>query len=434
MAFLLDRNSKADTRGLFLAGSGLDVDVSQWRTNLSNHTTYHTSGDARLAPRSPREISVVVKIATSNNRIILNWGNVAGTSYMYRVSVATGGTGNVIFGHNGANLLTLTPPGVNGTAKSYLVHWSTDYDFFAGTYYSEMAICNIVSNTWEIARVTHSQPQAVAVGDQFNLLGIGAGSTLFTGGLAAVEAVRIGCRWHSVVEGSEDWVAENPPPDLTGIVPEVELAPSSSSFFSADPADDVADTLLDEETFAGPIEYSANINATAHRRRLYSPLLNISPGSPPLYNDSFFPSNMWRQVASSGLHDDLYFTVGHTYWRPTLKRALYGRVRVHAQTYLEAGAPGGSAVSVYLCMFAMASKPGKKVPAKTPGTASQIVHLTTDHSDTGTGQWYDLGTMFVSAKEGGTWLALGVGYGSGTGHSYIRLKVKAITVEPFDGS
>lgn len=434
MATVLDRNSKADTRFLCDRGGGgapeLATDISQWRTNLTNNTTYLTSSDARLAPRSPREISVVIWISTADSRIILNWGQ--GTSYMYRIQVQTGGTGAVQFGHNGATLLTLAPPGVGATAKQYLIHWSTDYDSKDATYYSEMAIGNIAANTWAVARIAHTQPQAVAGGDQFNLRGVGAGSTLYTGGLAAYDFVRIGCRFHSTTEASEDWVVENPAPSITGISPTVELAPSSTSFYSADPAEDIANSILDEGTFAGPIEYSGNINATAQRRRLYSPILNIVTNSPPAYSDDYFPDNMWRQVASTGSYAGLHFALGHVYWRPTTYRGTRARVRVQAQAYLEAGAPGGSTVSAFLCMFSQGAKPGKKVPAMKEGTSSSIVHLTTNDTDVGVGTWYDLGVLPLASKDGGTWLALGVGYGTGTGHDFIRLKIKAITVEPFE--
>ena len=427
MAFLLDRNSKADTRLLALAGGGLAVDVSQWRANLTNHTTYHTSGDARLAPRSPREISVVVDLGSGQDGILVNWGNVAGTSYQYRIRIDSGAP---TFGVNDADIGSVNPPNLSGTPKSYLIHWCVDYDLVAASYYSEIAICDIGGNVWEVQRIEHDQPQVVSGGEQFNLLGYGAGVDKFTGGLALVDAVRIGCRFHSVCEGSEDWVVESSAPSITGVSPTVELAPSSSSFFAEDPNEDVANAMLDEGTFAGPIEFASNINATAQHRRLYSPILNVVCNSPPAYSDAFFPSNMWRQSTFLALYQDLNLCLGHVYWRPCVNS--HAKVRVHAQAYLEAGAPMGSIIQVKLLMWSLLQKPGLKIPQGPPGQPTSSITITDDHTDTGTGQWYDLGELALNPVDKATWLGLAIGFGNGTGHDFIRVKVKAITVEGYD--
>ena len=325
-------------------------------------------------------------------------------------------------------MVSITPPNLSGSPKSYLIHWSTEYDLIAASYYSEVAICDIAGNVWEVARVEHDQPNAPNPGDQFNLIGYGPGDSPFTGGLSAVDVVRIGCRFHSVVEGAEDFVAESPPPDITGVSPTVELAPSSTSFFSSDPSEDLANAMLDEGTFAGPVEFAANINATAHRRRLLSPLLNIVCNAPPAYDDTFFPSNMWRQVSTLSSR---HICTGHVYWRPKTFRGPRARVRVHVQTYLEAGSPMGSSIDIELSMISLTEPPGKKVPAALP-TTTAAVSLTTDHTSTGIGQWYDLGALSLVSKDGGTWLALAIEFGTGTGHDFMRLRVKAITVEPFE--
>ena len=431
MATLLDRNSKADTRLLVTGGGGLDFDQSQWRADLTDNTTYLTSGDARLAVRSPREISVVVDLSTADDRVLLNWGRDDGSTYTYRITI---GSGEVFAGHNDANLISVNPPNLSGSAKSYLIHWCTDYDLIAGSYYSEIAVCDIGANEWEVARIEHDQPNAPNPGDQFNIIGYGPGDSPFTGGLSAIDAVRIGCRFHSVCEASEDFVSESAAPTITGIQPTVELAPSSTSFFSADPAEDVANAMLDEGTFAGPIEYAANINATAQRRRLLSPLLNISPNNPPAYSDAYFPDNMFRQVATQAPYTGRHFVLSHVYWRPCSFRGKRARVRVHAQTYLEAGAPMGSAIDIELSMFSLGDKPGKKVPGAISGVSTTAVALTTDHTDSGVGQWYDLGDLPI-LPDGlglGTWLALAIEFGTGTGHEFMRLRVKAITVEPYE--
>ena len=320
---------------------------------------------------------------------------------------------------------------INGAAKSYLIHWSTDYDILGATYYSEIAVCDIGGNTWSVTRITHAQPQAAVANEQFNLFGYGAGVSLFNGGFSALDYFRIGCRFHSTTEAAEDWVAETSPPTITGASPTVELAPNSTSFYAEDPSEDVSNTLLDEGSYAGPIEYAGNINAVAQRRRLYSPILSIYCNAPPLYNDTFFPDNMWRQVATAGTYSTLKITPAHTYWRPLGAGAWKARVRVQVQCYLEAGAPGGSAVSVKLAVVSFNAKPTKKAPA-THAVGCAVLTITDNHTDSGVGQWYDLGAMSgVLVKDGGTWLCLAVGFGTGTGHASIRAKIKAISVEPY---
>lgn len=434
MALVLDRNSKADTRLLSIRDGGgaadLAVDASQWRADLTNSTTYLTSTDYRLAVRSPREISVVVGISTGRSRVILNWGNAAGTVYTYRI---TASSGVLTFGHNSAALSpTITPPNLSASVQSYLVHWSTDYDYQGATWYSEIAICDIDSNEWSVTRIDHTEPRAPGAGEQFNLLGYGAGTLIYQGGISSIDNVRVGCRFHTTTEAAEDWVAESSPPTVSGISPTVELAPSSTSFYTEDPVEDVSTTLLDEGSFAGPIEYVANINATAQWRRLRSPALNILTNTTQAYDDSFFPSNMWRQVATTAPYTARYMCLGHVYWRPTTFKGPLSRVRVHAQTYLEAGAPGGSAIDIELSMLSLATAPGSKVPAQIPGVSTTAVALTTNHGSSGTGQWYDLGLLALASVDGGTWLALAMEFGTGTGHDFMRIKIKAITVEPYD--
>ena len=423
MAFLLDRNSKADTRFFAdRAGGGavdLATDISQWRTNLTNSTTYLTSTDARLAVRAPREITVVVDLSTGDDRIILNWGNVAGTSYIYRIFINSGAP---TFGHNNADLVTVNPPNLSGSPKSYLLHWSTDYDIRAATFYSELAVCDIGANAWTITRVTHTQPQAPAGGDQFNILGYGAGVTKFTAGLAAIDFVRVGCRFHTTTEAKEDWVAQSSAPSVTGVQLEVELAPSAPTFFSADPVDPVADAMLDEATLAGPAEFAAVVNAAAGRKRLYSPIVNLAPRATPTLDNTYTPAKLYRQVGVAGR----YAAAQYVFARP---RDAYladkARVRVHVQAWIAGGAPGGTAVSIDLAAWSDAALNN---PDAIVGT---VLTITDNHTSTGVGQWYDLGDMFVVGVAG--FIGIAWKFGTGTGASYLRMKIKAVSIEPFEG-
>lgn len=417
----LHRNSKADTRFFSDRAAGgaanLATDISQYRTNLTNNTTYLTSLDARLAVRSPREIACVVKLATGNSGILLNWGNTAGTVYIYRITIS-GGTPQ--FGHNNALLTFLAPPNISATARLYAIHWSTDYDFNASTYFSEFAICDLATGTWAVSRIAHTQPQAPVAAEQLNLIGRGAGSSPFTGGIAVVDYLRIGCRWHSTTEASEDWGSESAAPTITGIQPNVELAPSSPSFFSQDPNEDVADVLLDEGTFGGPIEFAAVINAGASTKRLFSPILNVTPNDPVTHDNTYVPTNFYRILPFSLIR----LGAQYLFTRPLPYLATKARVRVFAQTWLAAGAPGGSVVSIQMAMFAMGSI------TETDVGLPAFVTSTTNHTSAGAGQWFDLGVLDIPSNA--LYFALGHKFGSGTGASYLRLKIKAIVVEPYE--
>lgn len=417
MADLLDRNSKEDTR-LFVDRDGggaaaLAEDRSQWRADLTNSTTYLTSTDTRLAIRSPREISVVISIASGDSRTILNWGNTAGTVYIYRL----GFSGGVVqFGHNDATLATLAPPNLAVAARSYLLHYSTEYDVRAATYYSEMAVCDLATGTWITTRATHSQPNAAVASQQFNLSGYGAGSNLFTGGLSAYSFVRVGGRFHSTTEAKEDWYAESSAPTVTGVQPTVELVPWSTSYFTENPAEELSDAMLDAGTVAGPAEFSAALVAWAGRKRLYSPLVNLVPRAPDTLDNTYSATSTW--LVGSGY----YGNVGMLFVVVVPKYADRVNVRVHVQAWLAAGAPGGSAVSVSLALY----RGGFGDSWAQGGTSSTI---TDNHTSSGTGQWYSF-----AAFASGPAMLLAYKFGTGTGASYLRAKIKAITIEPYEAA
>lgn len=426
MAF--NRNSKADTRLLCTQALDLFVDQSQWAGDLDDQTTYLTSTSTRLAVRSPREISVVASIGTLDTGVILNWGNVAGTVYIYRITIGVGGA--VVFGHDSATLATILPPNISGTARNYLIHWSTDYDDFAGTYFSQIAIFDMTGGTaWKHSRVTHTQPPAPAGEQQFNLLGYGAGVSEFSGGLSDIASVRIGCRFHTTTEAREDWITESSTPDTVGVRPEVELAPLSTVFYDADPDTDVGDAVLDPETLAGPAEWLAAVNAAAHRKRLYSPMLNVQPrSSAGLLRATFEPVNFHRD------QQGLKWTPQFAWRRPVPRLATAARVWVHVQTYLAGGAPGGSEIEFFLRVWMLPSLPTSVADQKPDGwRAVPIQTCTTNHTSTGVGEWIDLGELSLTGyfKEPQYFL-LAYGFGDGTGSSYQRARIKQVVVDPYE--
>lgn len=419
MAIIIDRNSKADTRLLIdRVNYSLYTDISQYRTDLTNNTTYFTSTDTRLAIRSPREISMVVNLDTINARILLNWGNTAGTVYIYRIDFSAATT--VRFGHNNASLLTMALPGTpTVTPKKYLIHWSTDYDNYAATYYSECAICDIASNIWSIQRIDHTQPQAPVAAEQFNLGGYGAGVNILTDGMTRVDYCRIGCRFHSTTEATEDWVA------ATGSVTKTypQLTPASTSFYTLNPNEAISNALLDEKTFAGPIELLSIITSKNNFIRLFSPIVNNVYTSPVTWDDTFTPANFYKSITGG-----YKLNIAYKFIRPVPLAShsefplVYAKVKVFAQTWIAAGAPVGTAVNIYMAGVGLIKlNADKYVLSATPVTS------TTNHTSTGLGEWFDLGSIPCDGVQG---FALLYDFGNATGHAYLRIKIKALVIEP----
>lgn len=427
----IDRNSKADTIGLFYNGGGgaadLVADYSQYAANLTNGTTHLRSTDSRFAVRSPRELSMVASLSNTQTGILLNYGNTAGTEYMYRVDISMG---VLYFRQNdGAEVIQVTAPGITGTASSYVIHWSTDYDPIAGSYYSEIMVVRVAASSYTITRATHAQPNAPGAGFQFNILGYSTGTSAWSGGPSLVTSVRVSNRFHSTTEAKEDWISQSSAPSPLGYEPPTELAPTALDFYTGDMGDDVADAILDTDTFAGPAEWLAVLHAGANRQRLYSPLLNVVFNNPPTLQNTWSPTNWWKTGSAIDSDTDRRYGIGHVFVCPCpvtpAGTALTARVRVHVQGWVAAGAPGGTTPRIDLRMRSSSEIVGDL------GNVSlgNVVSYTTNDGSGGVGTWADLGEVVLAQSEGVTYLALGLDFSSGTGAAYRRAKIKAIEVD-----
>ena len=150
----IDRNSKPDTVFLCLpAGGGaaaLVVDGSQSRTNLTNNTTYVSEANsARTALSSPRELTVVVEIASGQSGVLLFHGNAGGYSYRIRINA-----GAVEVAENGILLLSVAPPGLAVGAQEYAILWAQHAD--GASVRSELAVVNTATSEWAHAQGTHT--------------------------------------------------------------------------------------------------------------------------------------------------------------------------------------------------------------------------------------------------------------------------------------
>lgn len=430
---IFNRNSKADTLALYVNSGGgasdLVTDHSQHAAlggSLTDGGTYLWSNlNPWVAQRSPRELSLVVNLDNNDAGILINYGSTDGTQFIYKITV--NGAGSVAFVQNGGTTLaTIALPGVTGTASPYILHWSTDYDEVADSYYSEFAVCRIASGAWTIQRVAHAEPVAAGGGWQLNVSGYGAGLSTFSGGLSAYTSVRISARFHSTVEAKEDWESQSSDPTIIGFQPATELAPTSAVFFEADPSDPIADAILDNETFGGPAEWLAALHAGTGRQRLYSSLLNLKVNDPPTLTPTWLPANFY--ASGTGGYQ---YGVNHLYCcplpMPPSNGGLYGRVRVHVQSWLAGGAPGGSSARIQVRMRSSTNPDGSGSSSE-----SNAATTTTNHTSSGIGQWLDLGELTLRRNsQDMTYLALGLTFNTsvGVGGSYRRAKIKALAVD-----
>jgi hypothetical protein len=201
----IDRNSKPDTVFLCLpAGGGatsLVVDASQNRTNLTNNTTYVSEANsARTALSSPRELTIVVEIASGRSGVLVYHGNAGGYGYRVRINA-----GAVEVAENAILLLSVALPGLAVGAQEYAILWSQHDD--GAQVRSELAVVNTATGAWAHAQGTHAG-FAPSAADSFIIGAAWGGATAFSGGLGAFNAVRVGGRHHSGAEHAEDWLAE----------------------------------------------------------------------------------------------------------------------------------------------------------------------------------------------------------------------------------
>lgn len=426
MAF--NTNSKADTVffGDSSGGGNLYDDLSQFASNLTNNITYLSSTDDRFAITSPRELALQVELTNTDSGILLYYGNDGGTAWTYKIQVVSS---TIRFYHNssGTQLASISPPNLGASERTYIIHWSTCRDYVGGTYLSEFAVHDVTSGTWSVARATHTAPTA----DNSHKLGVaatGGGTTPFSGNVADIKKVRIGRRFHSTTEASEDWVSLTSAPTPAGLYIEPEHSPHLDNPYSTTNSEDVGEAIANNYAFAGPAAFLAVAQGSRNRLRLYSPLVNqVSVPDPVVLNHFAQPSERYGTAPDgSGYLIQIYY-----FWRrPVPPGCSFAKVRIQAQTYLEMGYPLGSTVSISFRMYSMDRMPHE------PGvqwSKSSTVTRTTDDGASGVGAWLDLGDLVIRRAKGNpdhTYLALAFKVTPSVGDDYNWAKVKAVQIEP----
>lgn len=411
----LSRLSKSST--LFLcepAGAGaaaLAVDIGQRRTNLTNNGTWVSeSPSARTAIDAPREIAVVIDFdPATSGKTILYHGNAV--SYGYQISA---GSGEIIVAESGLLRVRLAVP----SAGKILIAWSQRIE--GSNVRDELSVYNITTSEWSHGFGSHAGTPT----DPTDTLIIGAewgGANAYNGGLASFHCVRIGQRFVSQTEYSEDFAGQTTPPAMTG---------RRRTPMLTGPSDELL--ISNQGQMAGPAYIWALAATRQHDSRTVTPLVNVVPRSPYSETNAYAPVRYFKQAPDSTLLHMSTRYLFHGFANPKTNRA---RVRVHARAW-NITAPG-SICTVYIRGYSMAHL-NVKVKNPPPMPPPLVYHTTATANitaETSDGAWLDLGVVKIAREPSGlTYFALAHSFGLDTGHALeaqTLLRINAITVEPF---
>ena len=414
----LDRNSKADTHYLGFQGEGdytdMAVDQSQERTDLAVSASYlRETSSARLAITYPRELSVCFRKKTGDAGIMINHGTSDGVSWTYRMRVS----GNDLdCSENGALRVSLTLPGVAGTDRRFLAHWSTRQDLFDPTKVrSELSVYNFDTGVWAHAFATHNAA-TTNTGWDFNVAGYGAGTLAYD--VRDILSVRVGKRFHSQAEAHEDWVDESTKPALLGRVRDAALPI-------------VADIGVEGE-FAGPAYLHAGATARDVDRRLVSPLVNVRmPSEFVIAKADHTDSGSRRLYRPAPGDPQFYLHAGQWWYVPVPAHMNKARVRAFIRMW---------SVDLGPCSMIYKAVSWANVPFAGEPLEAPVIYrtggtfLSEDHASGG-GEWVELGDLHLARDEFGcTSICIAHSFEFGVDSDEVddtRFAVLAVTVEPY---
>ncbi len=424
----IDRNSKLDTVFYSTDTAGLEVDIGQERTNLTNGVgTKLEAPSARVALVQRRELAIVVEVSTADSGTVLYHGNADGSADTFRISVVPGGF--VRFIQNTVALSSKALPNVGAVAQKFLLHWSTRARGALETH--EFACYNYGTPSWGVDQVDTALG-TTSVAYDFHINDIPNGTDPYTGGLAAIESVRVGRRFHTTTEAQEDWVLESTPGPFTTDARAQRVPVDSTT------------TVADEGSFAGPAYSHSKASGDRHRRRLYSPLVNETYVNPAEKDNTYTPVSWHRQPFGDSPDVDKYHMPINFLRRcPLPVGASRFKARIHIQTYSGIGSPEDINLRVYSINRIPAindapnNAPQDPVIAK---YAEEVINV--DHPPpAGVGEWveFDVTDLSVGQDEDGaplTYMAIAYSVdldAPGLSQDEMRFFIHAWTVEPARG-
>jgi len=409
MPTALHRNSKSDT--VLLLDDTVDdifVDQGPARTNLADNTTYISeTTSARAAISAPRNVAVIVDMASDDDGILLQLGTAA--VYSYRITISSG---VISVAEAGVTRASVDLPEPSKSAARVLVHWSTREE--GSSVVSELAVYNFDVSLWAFATATH----AAATPDPAHHLTIGAGASgasAYSGGIAAVHAVHIGRRFHATTEASEDWVGFSSPPTfdgrdrtplLTGAATDLEIA--------------------GEGNFAGPSMLWAGAATRQAAQRCVGPLVNARPLLPATEYVTSYPAHFYRATpdGAAGWQWCIRY-LWHGYLSPKVNVA---QVRAHVRCF---DLFGNEVISpVRFRSFSIAD-----LPTGAPGPAMTYYRGPIVSVAAPVNGWHDLGVVRLARSTSGlSYFALGffVDATEDEGAEYSTVwQLNALTVDPY---
>lgn len=397
----IDRNSKPDTV-LFLdfAAGNDEVDYSQYRTNITNNTTYLSEANsARTALDGPREITIVVDLETGDSGVLIDHGN--GATYSYRIDIASGSIRCRI---NGTTVLTAPVPTI-GPEKKYVVSWCTKPVVGSSNYFSELFLR---AATGTPASIQASAVHAITATDPTHTLTVGAangGASAFSGGLGDIYFVRIGRRFHTTAEANEDFGTQSNPAAVTGTVRTPPLVPDGETLTP----------LVEEDEFVGPGHLWSGHVITQADRRLVGGLgpggILVTPTAGVTLSYLFTAgSAAWWKLAPN----DTVLHIGLPWLWYVPVPAHCNRVRCRVWVRQIDSVSTSTAECRYRA-YSMAGVPmtGEGVGPFSYHRGSQVVS-TAEQTTLGSSTPLDLGSCGIAVDDWGcTWLAVGVGFKPG---------------------
>jgi hypothetical protein len=161
---------------------------------------------------------------------------------------------------------------------------------------------------------------------------------------------------------------------------------------------------------------------------MVTPLVNICPKNPYVETNAYAPARYFRPAWDSSVYHLSTRYLWHAYVSP---KTNYARVRLHVRAY---NSGGGSIGTVYLRVYSVAG-----LPVGGQGMQPLVYYRTTTLAiaapTSASGAWQDLGVVRIAKEDSGlTYFCMAFSIGLDAGgplESATRLKVNAVTIEPF---